>query len=310
MPVDFSDILVVGVSSRALFDLEEENQIFEEKGIEGYRKFQLKNENEPLNPGTAFYLVKSLLELNNQAKKRIVEVIVMSRNSPETGVRMLNSIKKHNLDITRVALSGGEPLSPYIEAFDVDLFLSKDETDVQKVIDSKASAAALIYAPPKDFNSQDSRVKIAFDADAVLFSDESEARYKNEGMEAFHKYESEHEDDPLNEGPFAKLLIKLSKIQEHFPTSIELSPLRIAIVTARNAPSHMRVIKTLREWGVYVDEVYFLGGVSKDKVLKAFGAHIFFDDQDTHLKSSSEFVPSGKVPYVSESPLQKKAKNN
>jgi len=310
MPVDFSDILVVGVSSRALFDLEEENQIFEEEGIEGFREFQLKNENAPLTPGTAFYLVKSLLELNNQAKKRIVEVIVMSRNSPETGVRMLNSIKKHNLDITRVALSGGEPLSPYIEAFDVDLFLSKDETDVQKVIDSKASAAAIIYAPPKDFNSQDSRVKIAFDADAVLFSDESEARYKSEGMEAFHKYESEHEDDPLNEGPFAKLLIKLSKIQEHLPTRIELSPLRIAIVTARNAPSHMRVIKTLRKWGVYVDEVYFLGGVSKDKVLKAFGAHIFFDDQDTHLKSSSEFVPSGKVPYVSESPLQKKAKNN
>lgn len=305
MPVDFSDILVIGVSSRALFDLEEENQIFEKEGIAGFRKFQLENEDEPLKPGTAFYLVKSLLELNNQADRRIVEVIVMSRNSPETGVRMLNSIKKHSLDITRVALSGGEPLSPYIEAFDIDLFLSKDETDVQKVIDSKASAAAIIYAPPKDFNPQDSRVKIAFDADAVLFSDESEARYKSEGMEAFHKYESEHEDEPLSEGPFAKLLIKLSKIQEHLPTRIELSPLRIAIVTARNAPSHMRVIKTLRKWGVYVDEVYFLGGVSKDKVLKAFGAHIFFDDQDTHLISSREFVPSGKVPYITESPLKK-----
>ena len=310
MPVDFSDILVVGVSSRALFDLEIENQIFVEQGIEGYRKFQLEKEEEPLKPGTAFYLVKSLLELNNQANKRIVEVVVMSRNSPETGVRMLNSIKKHNLDITRVALSGGEPLSPFIEAFDVDLFLSKDEEDVQKVIDSKASAAATIYAPPKEFDPKDSRVKIAFDADAVLFSDESEFRYKSEGMDAFHKYESEHENDPLNEGPFAKLLIKLSKIQDHLPTRVELSPLRIAIVTARNAPSHMRVIKTLRKWGVYVDEAYFLGGLSKDKVLKAFGAHIFFDDQEIHLLSSSEFVPSGKVPYISNSPLKNNIKKN
>ncbi|WP_245949186.1 5'-nucleotidase [Lutibacter citreus] len=295
--MNFSEILVIGVSSRSLFDLEKGNEIFESKGIEEYRKFQQENEDKPLEPGTAFYLIKSLLELNNQADKRIVEVIVMSRNSPETGVRMLNSIKKHKLDITRVALSGGEPLSPYIDAFDIDLFLSKDEKDVQIVIDSKVCAAATIYAPPEKFDSKDSRVKIAFDADAVLFSDESELRYKKEGMDAFHKYESEHENDPLKKGPFAKLLIKLSKIQEHFPTRIELSPLRISIVTARNAPSHMRVIRTIRNWGVYVDEAYFLGGLSKDKVLKAFGAHIFFDDQDTHLKSSSKVVPSGKVPY-------------
>ena len=303
--MNFSEILVIGVSSRALFDLEKGNEIFDKKGIEEYRKFQQGNEDEPLEPGTAFYLIKSLLELNNQANKRIVEVIVMSRNSPETGVRMLNSIKKHELDITRVALSGGEPLSPYIDAFDIDLFLSKDESDVQIVIDSKACAAATIYAPPEKFDSKDSRVKIAFDADAVLFSDESELRYKQEGMDAFHKYESEHENDPLKEGPFAKLLIKLSKIQEHFPTRIELSPLRISIVTARNAPSHMRVIRTLRKWGVYVDEAYFLGGLSKDKVLKAFGAHIFFDDQETHLESSSKVVPSGKVPYNTDSQMKK-----
>lgn len=311
MPLDFSEILVIGVSSRALFDLEKENEIFDSKGIEGYRKFQQENEDEPLKPGTAFYLVKSLLELNNQADKRIVEVVVMSRNSPETGVRMLNSIKSQNLDITRVALSGGEPLAPYIDAFDVDLFLSKDSKDVQTVIDSKTCAAATLYAPPTEFISKDNRVKIAFDADAVLFSDESELRYKTEGMEAFHKYESEHEDEKLKEGPFANLLIKLSKIQEHLPTRIELSPLRLSIVTARNAPSHMRVIKTLRKWGVYVDEAYFLGGLSKDKVLKAFGAHIFFDDQDTHLKASSKVVPSAKVPYDSTSELkqiEKKAK--
>ena len=227
----------------------------------------------------------------------------MSRNSPETGMRMLKSIDKYGLDITRVALSGGESLTKYLKAFSIDLFLSKDGNDVQRVIDSGICAAAQIYAPPTEFNPEDSRVKIAFDADAVIFSDESECRYKAEGIDAFYKYEKEHADEPLKEGPFANLLIKLSQIQESLPTTIELSPLRLAIVTARSLPSHFRVIKTLRKWGVYVDEAYFLGGLPKDEVLKAFGAHIFFDDQDTHLSSSSRYVPSGKVPYHSNSQI-------
>lgn len=303
MAVDLSDILVVGVSTRALFDLEKENEVFENEGIEAFRKYQLENEDEILQPGTAFYLVKSLLELNKIANKQIVEVVVMSKNSAETGFRVLNSIEQYELGITRVAFTGGEPLSPYINAFYVDLFLSKDTKDVQTVIDNKDCAAALLYAPPTSFNPTDSRVKIAFDADAVIFSEESEFRYKTEGMGPFHKYEKEHENDALAEGPFAKLLIKLSKIQEYLPTRIEYSPLRLAIVTARNAPSHKRVIKTLRKWGVYVDEVYFLGGWPKDKVLEAFGAHIFFDDQDTHVGPASLVVPSGKVPYETTSPL-------
>ena len=304
MPTNLSDILVIGVSSRALFDLEEENEIFIQNGITGYRQYQLQHEDKLLPPGTAFPLVQNLLNLNTIANKRIVEVIVMSRNSPETGVRIMNSVRQHNLDITRMAFSGGEPLAPYIDAFDIDLFLSKDVKDVQAVIDSKSCAAAYIYAPPKEFKTLDNKVKIAFDADAVLFSDESEHRYKTEGIAAFHQYEQEHENDALGEGPFAKLLIKLSKIQDELPTSIELSPLRLAIVTARNAPSHIRVIKTLRKWGVYVDEAYFLGGLSKDKILKAFGAHIFFDDQEVHLTESSKVVPSGLVPYAFDSPLR------
>ena len=189
MAVDFSEILVVGVSSRALFNLEKENEIFNTVGISGFRKYQLEHEDEPLEPGTAFHLVQSLLHLNENAKKRIVEVVVMSRNSPETGVRIMNSVVKYELDITRMAFSGGEPLAPYIDAFDIDLFLSKDLKDVQSVIDSKKSAAAYIYEPPTEFKPTDNRVKIAFDADAVLFSDESEHRYKTEGIEAFHKYE-------------------------------------------------------------------------------------------------------------------------
>lgn len=174
---------------------------------------------------------------------------------------------------------------------------------MQTVIDSAECAAAVIFNPPAAYSSLDPRVKIAFDADAVLFSDDSEYRFKTEGMDSFHLYEKEHEDDALAEGPFAKLLIKLSKIQEHLPMRIEYSPLRLAIVTARNAPSHKRVIKTLRKWGVYVDEVYFLGGLAKDNILKAMGAQIFFDDQDYHLTESSKVVPSAKVPYLSSSKL-------
>lgn len=304
MAVDLSQILVVGVSSRALFNLEQENELFEKEGIDAFRKYQLEHEDKPLEPGTAFYLIKNLLKLNLESDKQLVEVVVMSRNSPETGVRVLNSLIHYGLDITRLAFSGGQPLFPYIQAYSVDLFLSKDHTDVQQIIDSKLCAAAIIYSPPSFSQIDDSKVKIAFDADAVLFSDESEQRYKNEGLDAFQQFESDHVNIPLEEGPFANLLKKLSSLQHNLPHGIENSPLRLAIVTARSAPAHMRVIKTLRHWGVYVNETYFLGGLPKDKVLEAFGAHIFFDDQDYHLESASKVVPSGKVPYNSTSPLK------
>jgi len=303
--VDLSEILVVGVTSRALFNLEKENEIYEREGVKRYREYQEENQDVPLEIGTAFYLVKSLLQLNKQAQKPVVEVVVMSRNSSETGIRILKSIEKYGLDITRLAFTGGEPMAPYIEAFGVDLYLSKDEQSVQAVIDSHSNcAAAVIYEPPTAFDPSENAVKIAFDADAVLFSDDAEIYSRVEGLDEFHRYEDEHQDDPLPEGPFAKLLMKLSKIQANLPVTVELSPLRLAIVSSRSAPAHMRVIKTLKKWGVYVNEVYFLGGMPKDKVLKAFGAHIFFDDQDCHLATSSKVVPSGKVPYSSKSPLK------
>jgi 5'-nucleotidase len=305
MAIDLSQILVIGVSTRSLFNLEKENEIFEKDGVQAFRDYQLAHENEPLEPGTAFHLVKNLLQLNQLAKKQVVEIVVMSRNSPETGVRVLHSLQTHGLAITRLAFSGGEPLAPYIQAYSIDLFLSKDSSDVQQVIDSRECAAALIYAPPTEMLFDDTKVKIAFDADAVLFSDESEQRYKREGLDAFQQFESDHVDIPLTEGPFANLLKKLSRLQHQLPFGIEDSPLRLAIVTARSAPAHLRVIKTLRNWDVYVNETYFLGGLSKDKVLAAFGAHIFFDDQDHHLESASKIVPSGKVPYNSDSPLNK-----
>jgi 5'-nucleotidase len=303
MPLSFAGSLVVGISSRALFDLEEENKLFQDQGIVAYRKYQKERENDILKEGTGFHVVKALLNLNSLAKERLVEVIIMSRNSPETGIRVLNSLKHYGLDITRSAFTGGEPLYNYIEAFEVDLFLSKEESDVQKIIDSGSAAAALIFAPPNNFQPETSTVRIAFDADAVIFSDESEQIYKANGIEAFHNNESNNVVVPLNEGPYAKLLKKLSMIQRKMETGVELSPLRLAIVTARNSPSHMRVLNTLREWDVYVDEAFFLGGLSKDKILKAFKAHIFFDDQEAHLVPARAVVPSAKVPYKTSSPL-------
>ncbi|MCZ8143777.1 5'-nucleotidase [Flavobacterium sp.] len=306
MQIDFTKILVVGVSSRALFNLEEEEKIFKEKNVRGFREYQFANEDKLLEKGTAFPLVEALLKLNKHvdSKKPIVEVVIMSKNSPETGLRILKSIQHYELPITRWAFSAGEPLAPFIKAFNIDLFLSKDENDVQKIIDSSSCATALVYDPPADFKPETERVKFAFDADAVVFSEESEIIYKTQNIDAFHQHEKANENVPLNDGPFAALLRKLSDIQDQLPVEKELSPLRIAIVTARNSPSHMRVVKTLRSWNVYVDEAYFLGGWPKAPVLEAIGTHIFFDDQDRHLVDSQTKVPCGKVLYKSDSILK------
>ena len=301
---DFSNTLIIGITARTLFDLEEEAEVFKTKGIEAYRKLQRDREDIILKPGAGFYLVKALLGLNKlSTATRLVEVIVMSSNSPETGIRVLNSISELEIDITRSAFTGGGEISGYMEAFEIDLFLSKSERDVQEVIDSKTAAAALVLEPPTNFTSEEDTVRIAFDADAVLFSDESEQIYKSEGMAAFHKNETDNVDIPLNEGPHGKLLKSLSQIQKHMDPNVEINPLRLAIVTARNSPSHMRVINTLRSWEVYVDEAFFLGGMPKGKILQAFNAHIYFDDQDIHLQGTKEFVPSAKVLYGSDSPL-------
>jgi len=302
MGLDLSEVLVIGISSRALFDLEDANDLFEEEGLEAYRAHQLENEQKVLKKGTAFVLVEALLKLNKLSGKKLVEVIVMSRNSPDTGLRVFNSISEYGLEITRAAFSGGTSLSPYLNAFNVDLFLSKSDEDVQAAVDSGVAAASL-YAPPQQESLETDKIRIAFDADAVIFSEESEHLFKTQGLEAFLEHEKTNANTPMKEGPFAKLLMTLSFLQKHFPKGE--SPVRIAIVTARNSPAHERVVQTLRTWGVTVDEAFFLGGLSKDQILQAYQAHIFFDDQETHLKETSKLVPSGKVPYKTGSPLHK-----
>ncbi len=297
------DTLVIGISSRALFDLEEENALFDKLGVEAYREYQMEHENIPLEKGTAYHLIDSLLKINTLKKdKQLIEVVVMSKNSPDTGLRVLNSISHYGLPITRSAFTSGKSLSSYIDSFKVDLFLSKSESDIQEIIDSNKCAAALIYDRPKDYKPDEHTVRIAFDADAVIFSDDSERIYKEKGLEKFHENEKENVDIPLQEGPFGKFIKLLSKVQSELNNDV----LRIAIVTARDYPANIRVIKTLRNWGVNVDEAFFLGGLSKDKVLKAFNAHIFFDDQDTHVIPASNVVPSSRVPYKQDSPLYNK----
>ena len=297
MAYDLSDKLVVAISSRALFDLEHENQIFENNGIEAYTHYQIEHENTVLPKGTAFPLIEALLSLNEKIEEPIVEVIILSSNSPETGLRVFNSISEYGLDIVRAAFTGGEAKHPYLEAFNIDLFLSRNEKEVQDAID-QGVAAALVYDAPRDYHPNQKEIRIAFDADAVVFSDESELIYKQEGLEAFYENENANAENAMNEGPFAKLLKTLSKIKEK-----DDSLLKIAIVTARNSPAHKRVILTLRKWGCKIDEMFFLGGVAKDKVLKAFNAHIFFDDQDYHVGPASQLIPSGRVPYKSDSKL-------
>lgn len=320
MSLNLHNTLVVGISATALFDLSESDKLFKKEynenpdtAIATYRKYMLDNENIALKEGIGFPLIHALLSLNRYQKKGeapLVEVVIMSRNSPDTGIRVLNTIRSLELGITRSAFTAGESSSDYLEAFNVDLFLTTDESDAQKVIDSGVCASAILSTPPEyKCDIPDGQVRIAFDGDAVLFDESSELVYKEKGMEAFHENENNSQNIPMKEGPFASFLKQLAKLQERLPMKVEYSPVRIAIVTARNSPSEMRVIKTLRHWGVYVDEAFFLGGIEKSNILKAFKAHIFFDDQDVHLKSSALVVPSGKVLYPSSSPMQEHKSN-
>ena len=296
MAFDLNNKLVVGVSSRALFNLEEENRIFVEQGLDAYEAYQIAHENEVLRPGTAFPLIRALHNLNC-GDQRLTEIIVMSKNSANTSMRVFKSIESYGLDITRAALVGGASIAPYLGSFKTDLFLSADENDVQEAINANFAAGLICTHEnlPIDPEQEIGQIRIAFDGDAVIFSDESEKIYKQSGLDAFAEHERLNARKPLPEGPFAKLLRTISYVQKQF--SEDGMPIRTALVTARDAPAHERVIRTLRAWDVRIDEAFFLGGVQKSDVLKAFGAHIFFDDQTVHTDPASKLVPSARVPY-------------
>lgn len=296
MPLALDDKLVVGISSRALFDLEKENKIFEEDGLKAYSEYQIEHENDPLPPGTAFPLIKALQQLNTD-EKYLTEIIVMSKNSADTSLRVFNSIEHYGLNISRAALVSGAPISPYLSAFKTDLFLSANESDVQEAINANIASGIICSHEnlPIDAEQEIGQIRIAFDGDAVIFSDEAERIYQEQGLQAFAEHEHKNAQNPLPEGPFAKLLKTLSYIQNEYPENE--SPIRTALVTARNAPAHERVVRTLRAWDVRIDEAFFLGGIQKSEILKAFGANIFFDDQTVHTEPASKLVPSARVPY-------------
>lgn len=359
--------MVIGVSSRALFDLTIENEIFERDGLTAYCRYQVEHEQDILKPGPGFGLIKSLLKLNAyRPGKRLVDVIIMSRNSPDSSLRVFNSIAHYGLDITRSVLVSGASLAPYLTAFRTDLFLSAYEDDVRSAIDSGIAAgiictehralealpqsgisprpdmlpgpgirpqfdAALqpgglsqcrtLHQPGNAFQPETLRqtgtaphreessraqvlpmmprpypeIRIAFDGDAVLFTDESEMIFKEKGLSAFEENERSRAREPLAEGPFASFLKKLSRLQMEL--GADDCPIRTALVTSRCAPAHERVLRTMRAWNVRMDEAFFLGGLEKRDVLKAFGAQIFFDDQSVHTLSAAQSVPAARVPY-------------
>jgi 5'-nucleotidase len=299
MAYDLRNYLVIGISSRALFDLTVENEIYETQGLEAYCKYQLEHENDILKPGTGFALIEAMLKINQiDAAKRRTEVVIVSRNSADTSLRISNSIDHYSLDITRAAFTGGEPVAKYLNAFDVDLFLSATEEDVQAAVESSVASGLIYDAPSKNATKPLEQIRIAFDGDAVLFSEESEVIYQEQGLEAFIAHEKLNATRPLPEGPFAKLLKTLSFLQFELDGTFEgPPPIRTALVTARNSPAHERVIRTLRAWNVRIDETFFLGGIPKDRVLASFLPHIFFDDQHRHCDGASRVVPTARVPY-------------
>ncbi len=286
-----ADKLVVAISSRALFDLTESHRIFVEQGVDAYQRYQIEHEDEILEPGPAYALAKKLLRLN-RPDKQYVEVLLLSRNSADTGLRVFNSIKHYGLDITRAAFTKGEPTSRYVPAFGSHLFLSADTEDVKRALDDGYAAATIF---PSVFRNETDELRIAFDGDAVLFSDEAERVYQEQGLAAFSRSETDAALQPLTGGPFKDFLAGLHRIQSDFPE--DASPIRTALVTARSAPAHERVIRTLRAWNIRIDEALFLGGLDKGEFLRAFGADIFFDDQRTHVESASKHVATGHVPH-------------
>lgn len=294
MSYNLQDKLVIAISSRALFDLEEENAIFDNDGLESYYKHQLENLDSPLAKGSAFRFIQNLLAINKKFDNKLIEVIILSRNNAATGLRIGRSIEHYALDIERTGWTAGTPVARYLEAFKVDLFLSVHTADVEEAVNTGVAAATILPHTPIS-SAESDMVKIAFDGDAVIFGNESEKVYQKNGLEAFIAYEHENSKNPLSKGPFFKFLKTISEIQDKFP--MESSPIRTALVTARNFSTHERVLGTLEGWGVRVDEAFFQGGVQKYEVIKAFGADIFFDDQDIHLKHASKETPSAKVPY-------------
>lgn len=283
--------LVVAIASRALFDFEAENRVFEQGNDNAYMQVQLERLSTPALPGVAFSLVKKLLSFNTPAQQR-VEVVILSRNDPVSGLRVFRSAQHYGLDISRGTFTGGEAPWRYLRPLKANLFLSTHLSDVRAALAVGVPAAQVYPHSVHASDAHPSEVRIAFDGDAVLFSDEAEQVYQARGLDAFHQHEQDHAGTPLPDGPFKPLLVALHALQLAGQHGMRI---RTALVTARSAPAHERAIGTLMNWQIQVDEAMFLGGLDKGEFLREFEPDFFFDDQTGHIESAARHVPSGHV---------------
>lgn len=288
-------MLRIAVSSRSLFNTEDSNEIFERQGQDAFNQYMLEKEDIPLRPGPAFNLVKKLLHLNTLCQEQVVDVVLLSRNSPNAGMRVMNSIEHYGLNVERAWFCQGTDRFRYAEALNTHLFLSANQADVRAALAQGLAAATMVAATTCE-QTDGEIVKIAFDGDSVLFSSEADDVFRAGGLDAFRKSESSQARVPLGDGPLKKFFSGLHEVQEKFPA--ENSPLRIALVTARGLPSHGRVIHTLRHWGIQVHEAIFAGGLPKGPLLRAFGADMFFDDTQKNVDSARDCeVAAAHVPF-------------
>lgn len=313
MAYQLSSRLVVGLASSALFDLTESDSVFQAKGESAYRDYQRKHQDNPLSKGVAFSFVKRLLSLNALSPENpVVEVILLSKNDADTGLRVMNSIEHYGLNISRAMFLQGRSPYPYIKSLDIELFLSANLADVQQAIDAGFPAGHIQEGFGQETgelnhidttaNQDERELRIAFDFDGVIADDESETVFQSENLDGFQAHEKEKVDVPHSPGPLKPFLARISQIQqlelEKQAEDESYEPiLRISIVTARNAPSHKRVINTMRSWGINVNEAFFMGGIEKSRVISVLKPHMFFDDQKGHLDHVSHLFPSVHVPF-------------
>ncbi len=322
MPYDLANRLVIGVASSAVFDLTDSDAVFRRDGEEAYRKFQESNLNSPLPRGIAFPFIKRLLSLNDMSPNSedpLVEVILLSRNDPDTGLRVMKTIEHYGLGITRAIFMQGKSPHEYIPSLNISLFLSGNKRDVDAAIRAGYPAGHVLDSKFDD-DEQDTGLRIAFDFDGVLINDESESVMQKSGLSDFHAHEVANVMNTHSPGPLKEFLIRVAKIQSIEEDFKKKNPkyenrLRVSLVTARNAPSHERALYTLKNWGVMTNDAFFLGGIPKKQVLGVLRPHIFFDDQSAHLESASELVPSVHIPFgitnraVEDTPAQEASQN-
>lgn len=291
MATNLNGQLVVAISSRALFDFEQENEVFEQGDDRAYMDLQLAKLDEPAKPGVAFSLVQKLLAFNTNDIKR-VEVVILSRNDPVSGMRVFRSAQHYGLNVQRGTFTRGQPPWRYLKPLHANLFLSTHLSDVRAALEAGVPAAQVYPQSTHASSAHPSEVRIAFDGDAVLFSDEAERVFQEQGLSAFQQHEKDNANLPLSGGPFKPLLEALHRLQQEGTPTMRL---RTALVTARSAPAHERAIRTLMDWDIEVDEAMFLGGLAKGEFLREFEPDFFFDDQTGHVNSAAMHVPAGHV---------------